>query len=218
MAFLNFRNLLKDSSLFDLIRSWIYTDDIIILFEHKIQTHQVSPATVVCAEEGNLCDLLVFDTARVIRHFREFLKKGDQGYLAYLDGTCVFRMCIKHGSQIVRLHRFLSMRLQKNEAFIDFMKTAPRARGKNICPHALSTAVEDLGKEFRIYLAVLGSNEASIKAVTKSGFQPKAKLRLVVSFGVPLMKPDGFIFLGFLRTLQIVRINLVKNHVLHEES
>jgi len=204
IVLLNFRNSAKDSPLFDFIRSWVHTDETIVLFEHKTHTRQVSPAKVVCAEEGNLCDVLTFDPPRVIRDFRKFLSKGDLGYLAYLDGACVFRMWVKHGPQIVRLHRFLAMRLQKNEIYIHFIKTVPRARGKNIFPHALSRAVEDLGKEFRIYLAVFGSNAASIRAVTKSGFEPKARLRLVVSFGVPIIKPDEFIFMGFRNLVQTV--------------
>lgn len=171
------------TGVFNFVRSRLYVNETIILLQHRTQTSQTSQAEVVYADEGNVSDVLRFDPRRNVRIFREFLSRGDRGYFAYLNGVCVFRMWIEHGPRTVYLHPLVSMGLRENEVFIHSGKTAPEARGKNVFPHALCRAVEDF-RGSAIFVSVMERNSASLRGLTKAGFAPIEKMRLVVFLGI----------------------------------
>jgi len=162
----------------------IYVNETLILFEHVVWTDQRSPSEIRNASYDNLPDILHFQAPKYLEVFQQFLKLGDKGYFAYLDGKCVHRSWVKFNKQVVYLHPLLKMRLKENEAFIHYCETAPDARGMNIYPHVLCKIVSDFGEDYKVLICVNSKNKASIRGVKKAGFTEIRRIKLLIIFGV----------------------------------
>ena len=94
----------------------------IIIFEHKIKRKYSNNAIIQRVNSKNIEDALVYDTSTKIELFKNFLKKGDWGYYAYLGEEFVHRIWVKFGPQTIYLvRRFVCpLHLQDKEAYIHY--------------------------------------------------------------------------------------------------
>lgn len=155
----------------------------VVLFEHRNAVSVGSPCTVVAASQENLADLLEFESPRQLEVYRDFLSRGDRGYLGYLEGRCVHRSWVQMGPRQVRLFRRLSYALGAGEAYVHYCETAPEARGKNVYPAVLARVAEELGGSRRLLIATTVSNPASVRGIEKAGFVPVRRYRVAVVLG-----------------------------------
>ena len=162
----------------------LYTNEVLIIFEHKVKNKIDSPVKIVYATQENLPDILEFQNAVYLQIFRGFLEDGDRGYLGYLDGKCVHRSwVVQEPGKKVSVHELLNFRLKENEIFIHYCETANRARGKNIYPAVLSRIVEDFqGKRTLICTNI--RNPSSIRGIEKAGFEEVSRVRIVAILGI----------------------------------
>lgn len=170
------------------IRKWIYSNDNIIIFEHRFNHIQHSPSIIKYADYNNIADVLYFQPAKYLDTFRKFLKIGDIGYYAYLNGKCIHRSWVKHIAQDVYFHKYYKYKLSEDEAYIHYCETAEEAKGKNIYPHVLTRIVNDFSHKKRVLIVVDKSNISSIKGVTKAGFVEYLELNIIVILGVKIVK------------------------------
>ena len=169
--------------LFSFVKSRIYVNETIILYQlNKYKKYQ-SLATIQCAKYNNLTDILYFQDKIYIDIFQNFLKMGDTGYFAYIDENCIHRSWVKSNNQIVYPHWTLPYKLKDNEIFIHYCETAPEARRKNIYPHVLSH-ISDNFKDKKILISVNKNNLASIRGIQKVGFEKKESVQTIVLIGI----------------------------------
>ena len=168
-----------------IIKFGLYVNETMVLVEHEKHTHQISPADIVYITPENVKDVLHFQHPRYKPVFEDFLKRGDKGYFAYLNGKCVHRVWVIHSSQTVRLHPLLTRQLKKNEVWIHYVETAPYARGRNIFPAVLSKIAEDFDKDgVALLFAINEKNISCVKAALKAGFRKVEKQKVLVIFGI----------------------------------
>lgn len=101
--------------------------------------------------------------------YSKMLKNGDVIILGYLEGNCVFRLCIQM-SGIVLFDGGKVYNLKKNEGYIHYVFCAPEARGKGIHKSSLYY----LKKQFpmyKFYTAVKQNNIPSLSAFKSQGFE-----------------------------------------------
>jgi ribosomal protein S18 acetylase RimI-like enzyme len=74
----------------------------------------------------------------------------------------------------------------RGDAYVYESYTRPEMRGRGVYPFALTNICATLGPEGirRVWVAVEGDNPASIRAVTKAGFEPAWRLPYRRRFGV----------------------------------
>lgn len=186
---LKFRLLPATGKIFRIIKSNIYVNETLILYEHDKNTYQESPANIAYITPENVSDVLDFQHPRHKPTFEEFLRRGDMGYFAYLKGKCVHRSWVVHMPTKVHLHPMLPRQLNEREAFIHYCETAPHARGRNICPAVLSKIAEDFKKDgSTLMISANAKNSSSIKGIVKSGFREKERTRIIVLFGIKFKK------------------------------
>jgi methionyl-tRNA formyltransferase len=202
---LKFRLLPAAGKIFRIIKSNIYVNETLILYEHDKNTYQETVAKITYITPENVSDVLDFQHPRYKPTFEEFLRCGDTGYFAYLMGKCVHRSWVVHMPQKVHLHPMLPKQLREGEAFIHYCETAPHARGRNIYPAVLSKIADDFEKDGRtLMISANAKNSSSIKGIVKSGFLererenhsgprnqvPKTLQVVVITMGIsPIVKP-----------------------------
>jgi len=166
------------------IGSMIYTNDVVIIYEHKRKNLVNSPASIVYASQENLKDILNFQDKHYLKKFQKFMENGDRGYLAYLDGKCVHRSwVIQNPGERVRVHRYLGFRLRNNEVYIHYCETSKNARGKNIYPAVLNKIAEDYPDK-KIIISTNEHNIASRRGIEKAGFDETARAKILVMLGM----------------------------------
>jgi len=84
-------------------KSRIYVNETAILFFNFENVIQKSPAKIITANYNILNDILAFQNPKYIEIFNDFLKVGDKGYFAYLNGKCVHRSWVQFGEKEVSL-------------------------------------------------------------------------------------------------------------------
>ncbi len=166
----------------------MYTREVVCLFEMRNRL-EINNALLVIKEvtTDNVIDARSFQSKRQLTMFYKFLKKGDKGYFAYLDGTCAHRSWVVQFPGKVSIHPLYQEPLQPNEIFIHFCETAPWARGKNIFTSVLSNIGQQFKNE-RVLIAVDKENLNSIKSITKSGFTEINRFRIISFLGIKTIK------------------------------
>lgn len=172
------------------LRKRIYTNEVLILYKHKVHIYQSSPITIVNATGDNIYDILHFQDKRYIHVFNKFLHDGDIGYLAYFNGKCVHRSWVKVKPQKVYLHPFVPFQLNDGEIYIHYCETASEARGNNIYPAVLSKIAKDFSGK-RILICSNEKNHPSKRGIEKAGFVEILRLRVIVIFGIKTIKNLG---------------------------
>ena len=189
---LKFRLLPAAGKIFRIIKSNIYVNETLILYEHDKNTYQETVAKITYITPENVSDVLDFQDFQHPRYkpaFEGFLRRGDTGYFAYLKGKCVHRSWVVNMPTKVHLHPMLPRQLNEREAFIHYCETAPHARGRNIYPAVLSKIAEDFKKDGRtLMISANAKNSSSIKGIVKSGFREKERTRIIVLFGIKFKK------------------------------
>lgn len=141
---------------------------------------------IALVNEQNLLDVLDFQPSRYVETFRSFLKQGDVGYYAYLDGKCCHRSWIQKGPKWISINPYVQMKLEKNEGYIHYCETAPWARGKAIYPSVLSRIAEDHKNLENIFIAVESENASSVRGVEKAGFKERERVEVKQILKIPL--------------------------------
>ena len=174
---------------YSFLTSRIYVNETTILFYNFKNVVKTSPAKIVQANCNNLVDILSFQNPKYIEIFKNFLKAGDKGYFAYLNGKCVHRSWVQFGEKEVEIHKYSKRKIKKDEAYIHYCETAPEARGKNIYPAVLSKIVSDFKNEYNnIYIATVIKNEASRIGIEKAGFKEIERVHLLIILGIKIKK------------------------------
>lgn len=187
MKNLNFTKIAK--RIFNFLQHCLYVDETLILFEHDRPVPQISPAVIAYITHENVSDVLDFQHSRYKSIFEDFLRRGDTGYFAYLDGKCVHRSWVVQQPRTVHLHPLLPRQLREGELFIHYCETAPEARGKSIYPAVLSRITEDFRNTGRrLMISVNVKNKSSIKGVVKAGFKERERERIIVLLGMKFKK------------------------------
>ena len=166
-------------------RFWL--DETVVLLLHKTSITQHSPSQIVPATSTNISDILSFQPERKLDIVRKAMAKGDEGYLAYINGKCVHRSFVSRGPQRVLLHKFIPMEIGAGEIFIHLCETDPEARGKNIFAHVLSKIAADFAGK-KIWISADENNRSSLRSMEKAGFVPFEKKRIVVILGFKSVK------------------------------
>lgn len=146
------------------------------------------PVRIETVTDSNIADVLAFQPARYVDAFKRFLKQGDVGYYAYLDGKCCHRSWLQKGPKWVSINPYVQMRLEKNEGYIHYCETAPWARGKSVYPSVLSKIVEDHKEMENIYICVDSENAPSIRGVEKAGFRERESVIIRTILKVPIYR------------------------------
>ncbi len=154
-----------------------------MVFEHRETVSPTSACTIAPATLENVADVLHFETPFLLELYKEFLNRGDRGYLAYLEGRCVHRSWVQLGPQRVTLFRRLRRDLAAGEAYIHYCETAPEARGQNVYPAVLAHITRELGATHRVLIATVLQNAASVRGILKAGFVEQERIRLLVLLG-----------------------------------
>jgi len=172
-----------------IIKHSLYVNETLILYEHYKDINCLCPASITKVSAENIADVLDFQPPRYIPIFEDFLRRGDTGYFAYLNGKCVHRSWVVHSPQTVHLHSLLPKMLQPGEAFIHYCETAPTARGRNIYPAVLSKIAEDF-KSYghSLMISANAKNKNSIKGIVKAGFAERERERVIVIAGIKNIK------------------------------
>lgn len=148
----------------------IFTREVIIIFWHKFNKVPVHPALIRTVDNANVADVLDFQSQDYLKIFEQFLKNGDKGYYAYLDGKCVHRSWVQYNEQIVYPHWSYTMKLMSNQSFIHYCETAPCARGLGIYPAVLHRIIGDFSDKYQVLMSINENNHSSIKGAKKAGF------------------------------------------------
>lgn len=170
-----------------LIRTRIFVNEDILLFKHGKEIECPSSAKIVKASKENISDVLDFQDISYVKKFQSFLSSGDIGFLGYLDNRCVHRSWVKQGPQPVKLHPILSYPLKDGDIFIHYCETAPEARGNHIYPSILSHIVQEYKKKKRILISSEKRNRASIKGISRAGFEEFKQYRVQAFFGIRII-------------------------------
>jgi len=168
----------------------LFAAEQLILFRFVSSIPQKSPAEVCSATFENIQDVLFFDTPDKVEKYRNFLFRGDKGYLAYLDGKCVHRSWVITLPRKVWLHWSLPFATQENEAYIHFCETATLARGKNIFSHVLCRIAADYRHCKNIYICVNVKNRPSSRSIEKAGFMPVKRYRIIAFLNMLVFKKE----------------------------
>jgi hypothetical protein len=162
----------------------VYTNDTVVVFRYCGGDELTSSVTIVRADTSNITDVLSFQPERYVDIFRQFMASGHVGYLAYINGCCVHRSWVVPGPSEVSLHRFLSLPLRADDAFIHYCETALAARGKNVYPAVLSQIARDFRDTRRLLVSTTGDNVPSLRAIQKAGFIELARNKIRVVLGL----------------------------------
>lgn len=161
----------------------IYSQATVLLLELKNTVSVDSGAEIRDVTHDNVDDALAFQHRRQVQVFRSFLKRGDKGYYAYLNGKCIHRSWVVLTPQSVLLHKFYKIPLKKDEVFIQYCETDPSVRGKNIFTHVLSVIGKDHSDK-RVLTSVDATNLSSLKSMTKAGFFEVVRISIKVVLGI----------------------------------
>lgn len=126
--------------------------------------------TIERATAANLADTFWFQKPHHRETPREYLDRGDRGYLAYMDGVCVHQSWVASGPGVVREHWSQPIRLSPGEGFLHYAITAPPARGRGVFGHVLAAAVND-HSDLRLTMAINAENAPSHRAASKAGWR-----------------------------------------------
>ncbi len=151
---------------------------ILFSFSARSFSSETSSVSIARVNEANVEDVLDFQPEHYVRTFRQFLRQGDVGYYAYVDGRCCHRSWVQRGPRWVDINPFVQMKLEKNEACIHYCETAPWARGKSIYPSVLSRIAEDHRGYGDLFICVDSQNTASIRGVEKAGFRERERVEV----------------------------------------
>ena len=180
---INFSNI---KSIFASALMHIYYDKRIILYIHKKNTYQNSPASLKYVDTANIADALEFRSLNHIKNFENLLSEGETGYYAYLYGHCVHHSWVRHSPQTVYLYPFIPFTLKEKEAYIHYCHTKQTCRGKNIFPHILSKITSDFPKGWTIYIAADKKNISSQRSFEKAGFKRYEEIHMKIILGIKL--------------------------------
>jgi RimJ/RimL family protein N-acetyltransferase len=147
--------------------------------------HIQASVRITSVSNNNIKDVLSFQPSRYVAIFERFLRQGDVGYYAYLDGKCCHRSWLQKGPQWVSINPFIQMKLEKNEGYIHYCETAPWARGKGIYPAVLSRIAEDHENLCNLFICVNSENKASLRGVEKVGFKERERIDLRIILRIP---------------------------------
>jgi len=161
---------------------------ILFSFSARSFSSETSSVSIARVNEANVEDVLDFQPEHYVRTFRQFLRQGDVGYYAYVDGRCCHRSWVQRGPRWVDINPFVQMKLEKNEACIHYCETAPWARGKSIYPSVLSRIAEDHRGYGDLFICVDSQNTASIRGVEKAGFRERESRSPEGSQNLPLSR------------------------------
>jgi sulfur relay (sulfurtransferase) complex TusBCD TusD component (DsrE family) len=141
----------------------------------------------VRVNESNVSDILHFDEEDKADLFRSFIKNGDIGYYAYLDGKCVHRSWIRLGPMEVITAGNYKHILGKDDIYVHYCKTAIKARGLNAYPAVLRRICEDfIGKN--VFLVTLGKKINANRSAKKAGFCVVKRIKFLNLFGFSWFK------------------------------
>ncbi len=168
----------------------IYSNEVVVVYEMRNKVIiDKSSITVKEVDEHNVTEAESFQNKRQIRMFQKFLKNGDKGFYAFLDGKCVHRTWVVIAPNLIRFHPMYSEPLNPNEIFIHFSETASWARGKNIFTVVLSYVAEQFSGN-RILISTDEANHSSARSIKKSGFVEIQKIYIKVLLGVRTIKSE----------------------------
>lgn len=176
--------------IYNYIKNRLYVNETLLLFQHKEMREIKMDVCIKTVTSENVKDLLNFQQKRYIDVFEHFLKCGDTGYYAYMNGKCVHRIWVVSNQRDVYLHNFISYKLKENEIFIHYGETAKWARGKNIFKQVLNKIIRDFNDR-DILVCVNEKNISSINGVQKAGFIVKEKYHIVVLLGIKYLRKIG---------------------------
>lgn len=161
----------------------IFSCDTVLLLERKKNTQAISVAQIKPVTPENVTDARSFQSEKQIRLFSRFLTRGNKGFYAYLNNTCVHRSWVVIAPGKVSLHKFFSIDLKPSEVFIQYCETAHSARGKNIFAHVLSDIAHQFGDR-RVLTSVDRDNSSSRRSMEKAGFAEVDRIRIMMILGV----------------------------------
>lgn len=75
------------------------------------------------------------------------------------------------------------MDLYSGQMFIHYCETAPTARGQHIYTHVLSRIAAEFSGDYQILISTSAHNIASIKGITKAGYEEITRKRLMGLLG-----------------------------------
>lgn len=145
-----------------------------------------SPVNIALVVEINVSDVLTFQPSHYVDTFLRFLKEGDVGYYAYLNGKCCHRSWVQKGPKWVAINPFVQMKLEKNEGFVHYCETAPWARGKGVYPAVLRRIAEDHKDLDNLFICVDSENTPSIRGVEKAGFKERERVKVNMIMKIPV--------------------------------
>ncbi len=121
----------------------------------------------------NLMDASIYEPARKINIFIEFLNSGDLGYYAYYSGQFAHRIWVTFGpNKVARWKRYAVINLNEKECCIHWGETMPRFRNKGILQAVLNKIGNDLIKDgFTVYASTTIDNKSSRQSILKSGYK-----------------------------------------------
>lgn len=174
-------------SFINFLKKFIFSKETILLFSYDRNNKKVysdKSITVKKVSNKNIYDCLDFQNNFYLKKFLKFIKDGDSGYYAYLNGKCVHRSWVKFGKgNEIKLNYFLKRKFMPDEIYIHWCETAKEARGKNIYPIVLQKIAADFCNK-KILITTTENNKASVHGIIKAGFKLMYIINIEVIFGI----------------------------------
>jgi len=151
---------------------------IYMIFRHAQFNDLTHACEIQRVNLDNVDDALGMDSPNTVAQFREFFKRGDVAYYAYLNGAIVHYGWVQFGPAEAQcsapMHgRVITFKLKDGEYYVHHCKTHPNARGQGIYPFVLIRIAHDMhaGGYRNGFIATNQSNYASVRGIEKAGFR-----------------------------------------------
>ena len=181
-----------------LVRGWrrmtAFHDVSVLIGRHHRPVSVVSPVEIRRVDAGNVADARTMEPEDRIAEFRGFLARGDAGYYGYLDGRVVHRSWVRVGPLNTPLwHAYGRLEIPTGAVYIHYCETAPAARGHRAYPAALARIAAEFGSRspLGVWISTDERNTASVRGITRGGFDFVTRARIRVRFGVARQTDDA---------------------------
>ena len=181
-------------SLYWLKRIGTARSGVVILYRARLTGPTATGETGVTIREvgeANVNDAGTMESSAMVSQFRAFLRKGDRGFYAYVDGRVMHRSwCVLGPGRTPTWFEHGWITLGGRQAYVHYCETAEDARGRGLYPAVLLYAMKALAQSGyeEMFAATDAENKPSRRGLEKAGFQVDGSIAIRVIAGVAVTR------------------------------